>query len=104
MTRASHAARGELERRNEVITTIQAHPCNAATAAAEGFKVVTLMLEENGYPSLGALKAALSNRTACLFINNPDDMGIYNLTSSSGSATSTMSAASASTIMHTSMA
>lgn len=78
VTRAYHAARGELERRNEVITTIQAHPCNAATAAAAGFKVVTLMLEENGYPSLDALKAALSDRTACLFINNPDDMGIYN--------------------------
>ncbi len=78
VTRAYHAARGELERRNEVITTIQAHPCNAATAAAAGFKVVTLMLEETGYPSVDALKAALSDRTACLFINNPDDMGIYN--------------------------
>jgi glycine dehydrogenase subunit 2 len=78
VTRAYHASRGELERRNEVITTIQAHPCNSATAAAAGFKVVTLMLEENGYPSLAALKAALSERTACLMINNPDDMGIYN--------------------------
>lgn len=78
ITRAYHASCGELERRNEVITTIQAHPCNAATAAAAGFKIVTLMLEENGYPSLDALKAALSERTACLFINNPDDMGIYN--------------------------
>jgi glycine dehydrogenase subunit 2 len=78
VTRAYHAARGELEQRNEVITTIQAHPCNAATAAAAGFKVVTLMLEENGYPSLAALEAALSERTACLMINNPDDMGIYN--------------------------
>jgi glycine dehydrogenase subunit 2 len=36
------------------------------------------MLEEDGYPSLAALKAALSDRTACLMINNPDDMGIYN--------------------------
>ena len=78
LTRAYHAARGELERRDEVITTIQAHPCNAATAAAAGFKVVTLMLEENGYPSLEALKAAVSDRTACLMIGNPDDMGIYN--------------------------
>jgi glycine dehydrogenase subunit 2 len=78
VTRAYHAARGELEQRSEVITTIQAHPCNAATAAAAGFKVMTLMLEENGYPSLAALEAALSERTACLMINNPDDMGIYN--------------------------
>ena len=42
------------------------------------FRVVTLNLEKNGYPSLAALKAAISDRTAALFINNPDDMGIYN--------------------------
>jgi glycine dehydrogenase subunit 2 len=78
LTRAYHQSRGELAQRNEIITSIQAHPCNAATAAAAGFKVVTLMLEENGYPSVDALKAAVSNRTAALLINNPDDMGIYN--------------------------
>ena len=78
VTRAYHQARGELGRRDEVITSIQAHPCNAATAAAAGFKVVTLQLEENGYPSLDALKAAVSKRTAALLIGNPDDMGIYN--------------------------
>jgi glycine dehydrogenase subunit 2 len=78
VTRAYHQARGQLEQRNEVITSIQAHPCNAATAAAAGFKVVTLQLEENGYPSLEALKAAISPRTAALHIGNPDDMGIYN--------------------------
>jgi glycine dehydrogenase subunit 2 len=78
VTRAYHAARGELERRDEVITTIQAHPCNAATAAAAGFKVVTLPLEEDGYPSVEALEAAVSDRTAALMVNNPDDMGIYN--------------------------
>ncbi len=78
ITRAWHAARGELEQRNEVITSIQAHPCNAATAAAAGFKVITLPLEENGYPSTEALNAAVSPRTASLLINNPDDMGLYN--------------------------
>ena len=78
VTRAYHAARGELGRRDEIITTIQAHPCNPATAAAAGFKVVTLMLEEDGYPSLDALKAAVSDRTAALMVNNPDDMGVYN--------------------------
>ena len=78
ITRAYHAARGELAERDEVVTTIQAHPCNAATAAAAGFKIVTLPLEENGYPSLDALKAAVSERTASLMVNNPDDMGIYN--------------------------
>lgn len=78
VTRAYHQSRGALKQRNEVITSIQAHPCNAATAAAAGFKVVTLNLEKTGYPSTEALKAALSGRTAALFINNPDDMGIYN--------------------------
>jgi glycine dehydrogenase subunit 2 len=78
VTRAYHQARGQLEQRNEIITSIQAHPCNAATAAAAGFKVITLQLEENGYPSVEALKAAVSKRTAALLINNPDDMGIYN--------------------------
>ena len=78
VTRAYHAARGELAQRDEIITTIQTHPSNAATAAAAGFKVITLMLDENGYPSLDALKAAVSNRTAALMVNNPDDMGVYN--------------------------
>ena len=78
MTRAYHAARGELEERDEVIVTIQTHPCCAATAAAAGFKVITLMLEEDGYPSVDALKAVVSDRTAALMVNNPDDMGIYN--------------------------
>jgi glycine cleavage system P protein (glycine dehydrogenase) subunit 2 len=78
ITRAYHAAHGELEQRDEVITTIQAHPCNAATSAAAGFKVITLPLEEGGYPSLRALRAALSERTAALMVPNPDDMGIYN--------------------------
>jgi len=78
MTRAYWAAKGELATRDEIVTSIQAHPCNAATAAAAGFKVVTLPLEASGYPALAALRAAVSERTAALFINNPDDMGIYN--------------------------
>ncbi len=78
ITRAYHAARGELGQRNQIITSIQSHPCNPATSAAAGFEVVTLLLEENGYPSLDALRAAVSDRTAALMINNPDDMGIYN--------------------------
>jgi glycine dehydrogenase subunit 2 len=78
ITRAYHQSRGELAQRDEVVTTIQAHPCNAATAHAAGFKVVTLPLEADGYPSVAALEAAVSERTAALMVNNPDDMGIYN--------------------------
>ncbi|HKU15719.1 MAG TPA: aminomethyl-transferring glycine dehydrogenase subunit GcvPB [Steroidobacteraceae bacterium] len=78
ITRAYHAAKGQLEQRTQIITSIQSHPCNPATSAAAGFEVVTLPLGERGYPSLDALRAAVSSRTAALMINNPDDMGIYN--------------------------
>jgi glycine dehydrogenase subunit 2 len=78
VTRAYFAARGELEQRTQIITSIQSHPCNPATANAAGFEVITLPLGENGYPTLESLKAAVSDRTAALMINNPDDMGIYN--------------------------
>jgi len=78
VTRAYHASHGELGQRREIITTQQAHPCNPATAAAAGFDVVTLPMEDDGYPSLDALKAAVGPRTAALMINNPDDMGLYN--------------------------
>jgi glycine dehydrogenase subunit 2 len=78
VTRAYHASRGELGQRDEVIVTIQTHPCNAATAIAAGFKVVTLMLDENGYPSIEQLQSVVSDHTAALMVVNPDDMGIYN--------------------------
>ncbi|MEM7443204.1 MAG: aminomethyl-transferring glycine dehydrogenase subunit GcvPB [Pseudomonadota bacterium] len=78
VTRAYHASRGELERRDQIITTIQSHPCSPATANAAGFEVITLSLEENGYPSVEQLKSAIGPRTAALMVNNPDDMGIYN--------------------------
>jgi len=76
--RAYHASRGELEQRTQIITTAQAHPCNPATARAAGFEVITLPLEEDGYPSLAALQAVIGPQTAGLMLNNPDDMGIYN--------------------------
>ncbi len=78
VTRAYFADQGQLEQRRDVITTAQAHPCNPATAAAAGFNVITLPTERDGYPSLDALRAVVSDRTASLMINNPDDMGIYN--------------------------
>jgi len=76
--RAYHADRGELEQRNEIITTVFSHPCDAACPATAGFKVITLYPEEDGLPSTDALKAAVSEHTAGLFITNPEDTGIFN--------------------------
>ncbi len=76
--RAYHASRGEAEKRDEIITTIFSHPSNAACARTAGFKVITLYPDEDGYPDVQALKAAVSERTAGLMITNPEDTGIYN--------------------------
>ena len=78
MLRAYHQSRGELEQRDEVITTIFSHPCDGATPATAGFKVITLMPDENGYPDLEALKAIVSERTAGIMFTNPEDTGIFN--------------------------
>ncbi|MFC2015900.1 aminomethyl-transferring glycine dehydrogenase subunit GcvPB [Chloroflexota bacterium] len=76
--RAYHASRGQAEQRDEIITTIFSHPSNAACAKTAGFKVITLHPDDDGYPDLSALKAAVSERTAGLLITNPEDTGIYN--------------------------
>lgn len=75
--RAWHLHRGEPQR-DEVITTIFSHPSNAACPASAGFKIITLYPEADGYPSPEALRAVLSERTAGLFITNPEDTGIFN--------------------------
>jgi len=78
LLRAYHDTNGEVAQRNEVITTIFSHPCDTATPTTAGFKVISLMPDENGYPNLEALKAACSEHTAGLMITNPEDTGIYN--------------------------
>lgn len=78
MVRAFHASRGEAAQRNEVVTTIFSHPSDAACARTAGFKVTTLHPEASGLPAIEALKAAVSERTAALFITNPEDTGIFN--------------------------
>lgn len=76
--RAYHEQNGEGDKRDEVITTIFSHPTNAASPSTAGYKVITLMPDEEGYPDIEALKAAVSERTAALFITNPEDTGIFN--------------------------
>lgn len=78
IVRKYHESRGELNQRDEIITTIFSHPCNAATPATAGFKVITLMPDENGYPDLEALKSIVSERTAGIMFTNPEDTGIFN--------------------------
>lgn len=76
--RKYHKLRGEPKTRNEIITTIFSHPVNVACARTAGYKVITLMPDENGCPDLDALRSVCSEKTAGLLITNPEDTGIYN--------------------------
>jgi glycine dehydrogenase subunit 2 len=73
-----HETRGEGDKRDEIITTIFSHPSDAAAAAVKGYKIITIYHNEGGLPDIEKLKMAMSERTAGLFITNPEDTGIYN--------------------------
>ena len=78
IVRKFHEARGEGDKRDEIITTIFSHPSDAAAAAVKGYKVVTIYHDDDGLPDIESLKKAVSDRTAALFITNPEDTGIFN--------------------------
>lgn len=71
-------SQGLQDKKDEIITTIFSHPCNAAAPKMKGFKIVTIYPDKEGRPDWEALKAAVSERTAALLITNPEDVGIYN--------------------------
>ncbi len=68
----------QADTRDEIITTIFSHPSDAAAPKVAGYKVITLYSDDSGLPDIEALKTAVSDRTAALFITNPEDTGIYN--------------------------
>ena len=71
--------KGEENQRDEIITSIFSHPSDYSAAAVKGYKIILLYHDETtGLPSVEALKKAVSNKTAALFITNPEDTGIFN--------------------------
>ncbi|MET0017449.1 aminomethyl-transferring glycine dehydrogenase subunit GcvPB [Oscillibacter sp.] len=70
--------RGEENQRTQIITTILSHPLDSAAPATKGFEVISLYPDANGYPSLENLKAVVSEKTAGIFITNPEDTGVFN--------------------------
>ena len=75
--RAYHESRGD-HGRDEVISTFASHPTNPSTAAALGYRVVEIAPGPRGSAELEAVKAAVSDRTAGLLLNNPEDTGVFN--------------------------
>lgn len=78
IVRMYHRLRGEEDQRDEIITTVYSHPSDAAAPALKGYKIITIMADENGRPDYEAFKAAVSERTAGFVVANPEDTGIFN--------------------------
>ncbi|MFW6013093.1 MAG: aminomethyl-transferring glycine dehydrogenase subunit GcvPB [Candidatus Bipolaricaulota bacterium] len=78
MIKAYHRAQEEDEQRDEMISTTFSHPSDQAVSSLKGYRVVTIPPNQEGYPDLEALKAAVSDRTAGLILANPEDTGLFN--------------------------
>ncbi len=76
MVRAYYHDRGELERRTEVLLPDTAHGTNPASAAMAGFATRELP-STNGCVDLKALREAVSDRTACFMLTNPNTAGLF---------------------------
>jgi len=66
------------ENRNEIVTTLFSHPSDAAAPRLKGYKVIIVPADEDGFVKLSSLEQVVSERTAALFITNPEDTGIFN--------------------------
>ncbi|UMZ74293.1 aminomethyl-transferring glycine dehydrogenase subunit GcvPB [Natranaerofaba carboxydovora] len=78
MVQAYHQANGEADKRDEIITTMLSHPANAAAPATAEYKVINIYPDDQGLPDFEAIKEAVSDRTAAIFITNPEDTGLFN--------------------------
>lgn len=78
MVRAYHRDRGEEDLRDEIITTSFSHPSDQAAFAVQGYKIITVGFDREGYPDLEEFRKAISPRTAGFVVANPEDTGVYN--------------------------
>lgn len=76
LTRAYHQAHNGFDR-DEIILPDTSHGTNPASAAMAGFKVIEIPSTKNGTVDLEILKNALSSRTACFMLTNPNTLGIF---------------------------
>lgn len=75
IAKAFHEFNGE--ERTDVILPDTAHGTNPASAIMAGFNVIELASGPDGCVDLEALEAALSEKTACFMLTNPNTLGIF---------------------------
>ncbi len=76
MVRAYFRDRGEADRRTEVLLPDTAHGTNPASAAMAGFTTREIA-SKDGCVDLAALRTAVSDRTACFMLTNPNTAGLF---------------------------
>lgn len=76
MIRAYHRARGDAER-DVILVPDSAHGTNPATAAAAGFKMISLKSGADGSVDLNALESVLSERVAGMMLTVPSTLGLF---------------------------
>jgi len=76
MVRACFRDQGVLEQRTEVLLPDTAHGTNPASAAMAGFTTREIP-SKDGCVDLAALRAAVSEKTACFMLTNPNTAGLF---------------------------
>ncbi|MDL2252883.1 aminomethyl-transferring glycine dehydrogenase subunit GcvPB [Ruminococcaceae bacterium OttesenSCG-928-I18] len=77
MIRAYHQKNGEDEQRREILIPDAAHGTNPASAAMNGYKVVTIPSGPDGCTNMEAFRSAVGPKTAGVMLTNPNTLGIF---------------------------
>ncbi|MGE5675599.1 MAG: aminomethyl-transferring glycine dehydrogenase subunit GcvPB [Mycobacterium leprae] len=76
LIRAYHESRGD-SKRNKVIVPDSAHGTNPATAAMNGYEVVSVQSNPDGSVNVETLKQVVGPDTAALMMTNPSTLGLF---------------------------
>jgi len=76
LTRAYHEFKNDNDR-DEVILPDTAHGTNPASVTMAGYKLIEIPSTRNGTVDLAMLEKALSDKTACFMLTNPNTLGIF---------------------------
>jgi len=76
LARAYHEFNNDNER-NEVILPDTAHGTNPASVTMAGYKLIEIPSNKDGTVDLDMLEKALSDKTACFMLTNPNTLGIF---------------------------
>jgi glycine dehydrogenase subunit 2 len=76
LTRAYHDFNNDIKR-NEVILPDTAHGTNPASVTMAGYKLIEIPSTNQGTVDIEMLEKAISDKTACFMLTNPNTLGIF---------------------------